>query len=232
MTAVLMAAATTATVPLAPTPPPPPPRARALAPPRIHELAEEFLNSPLGQQEVGLNAYLRQKDPDAMMLNLGMTLSDAAAGDALPLPAGGGALPASPLLLQRGQGELTSPDGVGSGSGGGESAGNVSQEAMSSVPPSSVFEPGSSALPTAPLLSEHAGGTSDFNFLVRTLAAHGRIREARVRVVPEMKRRGVRLDGHTYTALLAGQAILKDAAGAEKVGVGCGRGFPARSDGR
>ncbi|CAM9573603.1 unnamed protein product [Laminaria digitata] len=184
---------------------------------KIHELAEEFLNTPLGQQEVGLNAYLRQKDPDAMMLNLGMTLSDDAAGDALPLPSGGGALPvSSPLLLQPRQGALTPPGGVGSGGGGG---GSASQEAMSSVlPPSVVVEPGSSAVPTAPLLSEHAGGgANDFNFLIRTLAAHGRSREARERVVPEMRRRGVGLDGHTYTALLAGEAILRDAAGAEKV---------------
>lgn len=43
---------------------------------RVQEMTEAFLNTPLGAQYDSMNVFLREKDPDAMMLNLGLPLSD------------------------------------------------------------------------------------------------------------------------------------------------------------
>lgn len=177
-------------------------------PTRIQKMTEKFLNTPLGQQEVGVSAYLRQKDPDAMMLNLGMTLAEPSDTATLLAP---GQQPASPTLLQEGA-PATAEDGSLAGS-----PSDAREETPFSELSKPLFEPGSPSMPTVPL-SKHAGGTSDFSFLIRTLAAHGRFGEARTRVVPEMKRRGLRLDGRTYSALLAGAARNRDPAAAEEVG--------------
>lgn len=65
-----------------------------------------------------------------------------------------------------------------------------------------------------------------FTHLIRVLNAHGRFREARARVVPEMLRRGVEFDTFTFTALLSGAAMDRDADAAEEVGFP----FPCRRE--
>lgn len=182
------------------------PRAACSPPPvchRIQKLTEDFLNAPLGQQDVGLNAYLRQKDPDEIMLNLGMALSGDAAGGAALLASGS---PSEKPLV---------PEGAPATCNGRDSTNSLIETPLSDIS-KPYYEPGSSGLPMVSL-PEHAGSANDFNFLIRTLAAHGRCQEARARVVPEMRRRGVRLDGRTYSALLAGTAIDRNSAAAEEV---------------
>lgn len=169
-------------------------------------MTEAFLNTPLGQQEVGLNGYLRQKDPDAMMLNLGMALSDAGATSSSAAMLSSGA-DKSGQLLQGGEPPFIGDGGVSiaAGEGGSPAAKN------------DWFERGTGGVIPR---SGNTGGTKDFNFLVRALAAHGRGLEARSRVVLEMRRRGVALDGHTYSALIAGAAVERNASAADEVSRG------------
>lgn len=149
-----------------------------------------------------------------MMLNLGMTLSDGtAANGALSLPAP--VPPPDPVLPTPPPPQEQAAGAYSDGSGDS----NALQQGT--MPPSEewkpVFEPGSAGASTVPMSGNSSGSTDDFNYLIRTLAAHGRCREARTRIVPEMRRRGVRLNRRTYSALLAGTAVEKDPAAAEEV---------------
>lgn len=251
---------------------------------RVQEMTQEFLNTPLGAQNDSMNAHLRQKDPDAMMLNLGMPLTDGgraiASGsrggdDRLPLSSGGGLpLPSppasSPALLHEGEAAAVAAGGEGEREGGiggvatHETApgGDTPQEShrTSSLPSESSHPPGlygpvltlprhPSDLPPFPLsamASDYGGGPTaapagaaaaaasvglarrgggataaparEFNLLVRTLGAHKRLDEARARVLPEMRRRGIAPDENTFAALLSGAAAERSPDAAEEVG--------------
>ncbi|CAN0080774.1 unnamed protein product [Ectocarpus fasciculatus] len=211
---------------------------------RVQEMTEAFINTPLGAQNDSMNAFLRQKDPDAMMLNLGMRLSDddhaiAAGGSGeanLPLSADGRS--PSPLLHdgvdatteaaavapepppRRDTLPLPSPKPLSSPSSR-QPSGMYSRSPAPPTPP----YPFSFPSPMGPYggeagmgLPRGGGGAADeFSFLVRTLGAHGRFEEARSRVIPEMRRRGVTPTEHTFASLLAGAATERDPIAAEQV---------------
>eukprot|EP00903_Cladosiphon_okamuranus_P021987 g20217.t1 len=92
-----------------------PPEERA----RVQEMTEAFLNTPLGAQDDSMNAYLLRKDPDEMMLNLGMTLSgdheaiNGGGGDGINLSLSSGGQPPAPppmppqALLRDGEEQAT-----------------------------------------------------------------------------------------------------------------------------
>lgn len=240
-------------------------------------MTEAFLNTPLGAQHDSMTAFLREKDPDEMMLNLGMTLSDdhggaITAGDdghrlgsigggdgnvnPLPLSAGGEGEPPPPppsnALLHEGQETREAAATVMEASGGGGNAGVATPDSAGPPPspprqpagmyggyPSPLPPPGlpptylhSSAMAMAAAagggsgalgLSGRPGGATpaqDFTYLVRTLGAHGRFEEARARVLPEMRRRGIAPTDNTFVALLAGAAVDRNPDAAEEVG-GC-----------
>ena len=217
-------------------------------------MTEAFLNSPLGAQDDSMNAYLRQKDPDAMMLNLGMTLSGdheaiTSGGDNLSISSGGQPSPALPpqALLDEGKEQAATatsgnggPASVTSGAPtvpGGETPPSSSltlptRQAAGMHAPS--YSPSPADLPQSVLssmmagngigeaaaaagMSRSASAAQDFTFLVRTLGAHGRFEEARARVMPEMRRRGLVPNDGTFTALLAGAAVSRSPDAAEEV---------------
>ncbi|CAM9164248.1 unnamed protein product, partial [Hapterophycus canaliculatus] len=204
---------------------------------RVQEMAEAFLNTPLGAQHDSMNMYLKEKDPDAMMLNLGFPLSD----DHRHAVAGG---------TGHGEGGFSLPSGIGEdiriGDDSGPSTATLSAGAeippmFSGVPLPSARQPGQpfgmNGYPSPPrptslspqidssltsnAVADGGGGgrgrVDDFNLLVRTLGAHGRFEEARSTVMPEMMRRGIRPDQRTLSALLAGAAVIKNPSAAEEV---------------
>lgn len=185
-------------------------------------MTEEFLNTPLGQQDVGENAFLRKNDPDAMMLNLGMTLSGdgdpGAISGVSPTPL----LPPSsspptnlpPLPLQS-QERTTPPPFLSIGN---ENISDYSlRENYISLQPSLVA-PLRTEYTNNALSSKISGGNiQDFNLLIKTLGAHRRLGEAKGKVLATMKQRGIRLDGDSYSALLAGAATENNPEAAEEV---------------
>lgn len=56
-----------------------------------------------------------------------------------------------------------------------------------------------------------------FAHLIRVLNAQGRFQEARLRILPEMERRGLRINPVHYTSLFSGAAMDKDPHAAERV---------------
>lgn len=233
------------------------------APRRVQEMTEAFLNTPLGAQDDSMRAYLRQKDPDAMMLNLGMTLSGdheaITSGDNLSLSSGGQPPPPLPpqALLHEGEEQAAAAAAAASGSSGGP-AGVTTRDSTAPRPsPGGVtLPPASSPLalpprqaagmygspspadilpsPLSAMMAANGGGEAgaavgglgsgvvaaaakDFTFLVRALGAHGRFEEARARVMPEMRRRGIVPADSTFVALLAGAAVDRNPDAAEEV---------------
>ncbi|CBN74088.1 conserved unknown protein [Ectocarpus siliculosus] len=214
---------------------------------KVQEMTEAFINTPLGAQDDSINAFLRRKDPDAMMLNLGMRLSDddhAIAGGGsgegnLPLSAD---CPSPSPLLHDGVVDATAaaaapepppsrdtlpfPSPQPSSPWSREPSGMYSNSPAPPTPPypyslpSSMMPYGGEAGMGSPRGGGGGGGggaAEEFSFLVRTLGAHGRFEEARSRVIPEMRRRGVTPTEHTFASLLAGTAIERDPIAAEQV---------------
>ncbi|CAM9188715.1 unnamed protein product [Ectocarpus sp. 4 AP-2014] len=213
---------------------------------KVQEMTEAFINTPLGAQDDSINAFLRQKDPDAMMLNLGMRLSDddhAIAGGGsgevnLPLSADGrspspllhdGVVDAIPAATapepppNRDTLPLPSPQPSSPWSRQPSGMYNHSPAAPTAPHPYSLPSSMMSSGGEAGMGSLRGGGgggggaAEEFSFLVRTLGAHGRFEEARSRVIPEMRRRGVTPNEHTFASLLAGAAIERDPIAAEQV---------------
>lgn len=188
-------------------------------------MTEAFLNTPLGAQDDSMNAYLRQKDPDSMMLNLGMALSGdreaIAGGDNLSLSSGGHPPPPLPPQALLGEGE-TQAAAAGTN-------GSPSSPPPSELPPSllsSMVAAGGGGEAAAAAAVGWSGGlgsgaaaaaAQDFTYLVRTLGAHGRFEEARARVIPEMRRRGIVPTDRTFAALVAGAAVDRNPDAAEEV---------------
>lgn len=210
-------------------------------------MTEAFINTPLGAQDDSINAFLRQKDPDAMMLNLGMRLSDddhavdgGESGEGnLPLSADDRS--PSPLLHDGGvdataaaaapepppsRDTLPLPSPQPSSPWSRQPSGMYSHSPAPPTPPypyslpSSMVPDGGEAGMGSPRGGGGRGGgaAEEFSFLVRTLGAHGRFEEARSRVIPEMRRRGVTPTEHTFASLLAGAAIERDPIAVEQVG--------------
>lgn len=239
-------------------------------------MTEDFLNTPLGAQDDSMNAYLRKKDPDAMMLNLGMTLSGdheaitsggGGGGDNLSISSGGQAPPAVPpqaLLLGEGQEQAAAAASGNDGPAGVPRSDPAvpgdgtppppppPPSSSSTLPPmlrqaAGTYGPSSSSSPSSPAadlppsvlssmmagngvgeaagagtaraaaMSPSAAAAQDFTFLMRTLGAHGRFEEARGRVMPEMRRRGIAPNDGTFAALLAGAAVDRNPDAAEEV---------------
>lgn len=210
---------------------------------RVQEMTEAFINTPLGAQDDSINAFLRQKDPDAMMLNLGMRLSDdnraitdsGSGEDNLPLSVDGrspspllhdfvGATAAAAPEPPPSRDTLPWPSPEPSSSWSRQPSGMYSHSSAPLTPPypssltSSMAPYGGEAGMGLPRLGGGGGAAEEFSFLVRTLGAHGRFEEARSRVIPEMRRRGIAPIEHTFASLLAGAAIERDPIAAEQVG--------------
>ncbi|CAM9548080.1 unnamed protein product [Scytosiphon promiscuus] len=102
-----------------------PPEDRA----RVQEMTEAFLNTPLGAQYDSMNMFLQEKDPDAMMLNLGLPLSDGH-----PRKITGGTLPGeNGSLLSSGVGGHLAQPATTLHSG--EEAGEASAAQAQAAPP-------------------------------------------------------------------------------------------------